>query len=167
MLTRPTHLLIDGSNVLQAWPDTRALARRDREAAKALLIRRVSVLHDCVGWRVTVVFDGRGDALAVEAVGGAADFAQVHTPAGATADDIIERLVGRSPEPGACLVVTADQAERVTIEASGAVWCSPGELASRIDAADTQKTRAVACGNRVTERAWRGVPDKIAPGSGR
>ncbi|TAG33691.1 MAG: RNA-binding protein, partial [Verrucomicrobia bacterium] len=85
-LTR-THLLVDGSNVVQAWPDTRALARRDREAAKVLLLRRVAVLHDFSGWRVTVVFDGRGDALHVEAVGDAAHFACIYTPAGATADD--------------------------------------------------------------------------------
>ncbi|MBC8008986.1 MAG: NYN domain-containing protein, partial [Burkholderiales bacterium] len=100
MATHSTHLLVDGSNVIQAWPDTRALARRDREAAKALLLRRVAVLHDFSGWRVTVVFDGRGEELAIEAVGGAADFACVHTPAGATADDVIEQLVGRAAEPG-------------------------------------------------------------------
>ena len=109
MSTPPTHLLIDGSNVLQAWPDTRAMARRDREAAKALLLRRVAVLHDFAGWRVTVVFDGRGENLSVEAIGDAADFACLHTPAGATADDVIEQLVGRALVPAACLVATADQ----------------------------------------------------------
>jgi predicted RNA-binding protein with PIN domain len=150
------HLLVDGSNVVHAWPETRALARRDREAAKALLLRRVAVLHDLGGWRVTVVFDGRGAELGVEAVGGAAHFACVHTPAGATADDVIERLVGRAAEPGACLVATADQAERATVEAAGAAWCSPEDLARRIEAADTQRDRAVERGNAASERAWRG-----------
>lgn len=156
MSNPPTHLLVDGSNVAQAWPDTRALARRDREAAKALLLRRVAVLHDFSGWRVTVVFDGRGEELHIEAVGGAADFACLHTPAGATADDVIEQLVGRAAVPGACLVATADQAERSTVEAAGAAWCSPEELARRIEAADTRQARAVARGNAANEGAWRG-----------
>lgn len=156
MSTSTTHLLIDGSNVVQAWPDTRALSRRDREAAKALLLRRVAVLRDFTGWRVTVVFDGRGEALSVGAIGDAADFACVHTPAGATADDVIEQLVGRSATPGACLVATADQAERSTVEAAGAAWCSPEELASRIETADTRGARAVARGNAAAERKWRG-----------
>lgn len=155
MPTSSTHLLVDGSNVIQAWPDTRALARRDREAAKALLLRRVAVLHDFAGWRVTVVFDGRGKELAVESVGGAADFACVHTPAGATADDVIEQLVGRAAEPGACLVATADQAERATVEAAGAAWCPPEELLKRIDSADTRQSRAVSRGNASAERDWR------------
>lgn len=155
-MTAPvTHLLVDGSNVVQAWPETRALARRDREAAKALLMRRVAVLHDFAGWRVTVVFDGRGEEIQVEAVGGAADFACVHTPVGATADDVIERLVARAADAGACLVATADQAERATVTAAGANWCDPEELARRIDAADTRQGRAVARGNAGSERAFR------------
>jgi uncharacterized protein len=152
----PVHLLVDGSNVVQAWPDTRALARRDREAAKALLLRRVAVLHDFAGWRVTVVFDGRGDDLNIESVGGALNFACVHTPAGATADDIIERLVGRADRPSCCLVATADQAERSTVEAAGAAWCSPDDLARRIESADTRQSRSVSGGNAAAERAWRG-----------
>ncbi len=166
MSKSPTHLLVDGSNVVQAWPDTRALARRDREAAKALLLRRVGVLHDFAGWRVTVVFDGRGEALNVEAVGGAADFACVHTPAGATADDVIEQLVGRAADPSVCLVATADQAERSTVEAAGAACCSPAELAARIDAADTRQTRRVARGNDAAERSWREVGGREARGDG-
>ncbi len=155
MAASPTHFLVDGSNVVQAWTDTRTLARRDREAAKALLLRRVAVLHDFTGWRVTVVFDGRGEELHVESIGGAADFACVHTPAGATADDVIERLVARAVEPGACLVATADQAERATVEAAGGVWCSPEELARRIEATDTRRARAVSRGNAEAERGWR------------
>lgn len=155
MIPRPTHLLVDGSNVVHAWAETRALVRRDREAAKGLLLRKLAVLHDLLGWRITVVFDGRGEALAIEAVGDASDFACVHTPAGATADDIIEQFVGRAASPGKCLVATADQAERATIEAAGAVWCGPEELARRIDSADTLSGRFVARTKSEADRGWR------------
>jgi uncharacterized protein len=151
------HLLVDGSNVMHAWADTRALARRDREAARVLLVRRVGVLHDTAGWRVTVVFDGRGSELVIGQIGDAADFACIHTPAGTTADDVIERLVGRATEPGACLVATADQAERATIEAAGAAWCSPDDLMRRIEASDTQAARVTRRVNLAEEASWRAL----------
>lgn len=150
-----TYLLIDGSNVLHAWAETRALVRRNREAAKALLLRKVAVLNEHNGWRITVVFDGGGDDLRIESVGHEAGFACVHSPAGVTADEIIERLVGQSATPAACLVVTADMAERSTIESLGATWCGPEELAKRIDSADTRQLRLLARGNDAARRAWR------------
>ena len=151
----PRHLLVDGSNVLHAWSDTKALVRRDREAAKGLLLRKVAVLHDHLGWRVTVVFDGRGDAVRVESVGEQSNFVCVHSPAGTTADDIIEQLVAQSSSPATCLVVTGDQAERSTVEASGANWCGPDELAKRIDSANTQQARLVSQGNDRSQKNWR------------
>ncbi len=156
MSASQTHLLVDGSNVIQAWADTRVLARRDREAAKALLLRRLAVLHDFSAWRVTVVFDGRGEDLRIETVGDSEAFACVHTPAGMTADDVIEQLVGRAAAPGSCLVATADQAERVTVEAAGAAWCDPEGLSRRIATADTRQARKVTLGNAEAERGWRG-----------
>jgi len=150
-----THLIVDGSNVLQAWPDTRAMARTDREAARTLLIRRLAGLHDGAGWRITVVFDGRGDALQFDPVGGASDFACIYTPSGTTADDIIEQLVAKSADPAACLVATADMAERATVEAAGADGCSPGELLRRIEAQQSRDARALARRGSVTERVWR------------
>jgi uncharacterized protein len=156
------HLLIDGSNVVQAWPDTRALARRDREAARRLLLRRAAALHDTEGWRVTVVFDGRGPELSIEAVGEAEDFACITTPAGATADDVIERLVGRAAQPGECLVATADQAERSTVEAAGAASCDPHELLRRIEAAEARATRRTGLINRDAHEAWT-LPPRATP----
>jgi uncharacterized protein len=150
-----THLLVDGSNVMHAWPDTRALARRDREAARTLLVRRLAPLHDGAGWRVTVVFDARGETMQIEPVGGASDFACIYTPAGATADDVIEQLVAKAADPSTCLVATADQAERNTVEAAGAAWCSPDELARRITSQDTRDQRAITTQNAVAAKTWR------------
>jgi uncharacterized protein len=149
-----THLLVDGSNLIHAWPDTRALVRQNRDAARALLVKRIAPLHEGAGWRVTIVFDGRGDALQVDPVAGAADFACIYTPAGTTADDIIEQLVARAAAPELCLVSTADQAERGTVEAAGAAWCSPGELAARIEAQDTRRNMKLAAMAAQTDRKW-------------
>ena len=154
-MSATTHLLVDGSNVMHAWPETRTLARSDREAARTLLVRRLAPLHDGAGWRVTVVFDGRADTMQIEPIGGASDFACIYTPAGATADDVIEQLVAKAADPSACLVATADQAERSTVEAAGAAWCSPDELARRITSQDTRDRRAVTTQNAAAAKTWR------------
>ncbi len=150
----PRHLLVDGSNVVQAWPETRKLARTNREAAKAQVLRRLARWHDQADLRVTVVFDGRGSELTIESVEGAATFACVHTPAGVTADEIIERLVAGAAEPAGCLVATADRAERASVEAAGAAVCDPAELAARLDALEARSDRAVALLKRSSEASW-------------
>jgi predicted RNA-binding protein with PIN domain len=154
-MSATTHLLVDGSNVVHAWPETKALMRQDREAARRLLVRRLTPLHDGAGWRVTVVFDGRGDTMQIEPVGGAADFACIYTQAGTTADDVIEQLVSKAADPSSCLVATADQAERSTVEAAGAAWCSPTELAERINAQDTRTLRSVSEHNAISGKVWK------------
>ena len=91
------HLVIDGPNVIQAWPELRALARRDREAARARLVKVGLKLHDDEGWRVTLVFDGRGAEVQLEYPARVETFLVIRTPDRRTGDDVIERLVTRGP----------------------------------------------------------------------
>jgi predicted RNA-binding protein with PIN domain len=148
------HLLVDGSNVMHAWPSLRALLKRDRDAARAALSKAVRVLHDVEQWRVTVVFDGRGADLTVEHPAGAATFSHVFTPAGLTADDAIEQLVGQAASPSDVYVATDDRAERQTIEALGASPLSADELESRVRAADERQRARVAGLHRQNDQDW-------------
>ena len=149
------HLLVDGANVLHGWPDLRALVVRDRDTARSRLSQIVQVLHDAEGWRVTIVFDGRGPELTVEQPGGAATFAHIFTPSGLTADDVIEQLVGGAADPSACTVATADRAEQQTVEALGAAWCSPEDLRSWCDRAASRQAQRLTDLSRANHRAWR------------
>ncbi|RRJ95425.1 RNA-binding protein [Opitutaceae bacterium TAV4] len=153
-----THLIIDGSNILHAWPELRALLKRDRDAARARLIDRLAPIHDLEAIRLTLVFDGRGPELVVEHPVGPASFSIIYTPAGTTADDVIEQLVARSATPATCLVATDDQAERSTIEAAGAAWCSARELEARSATASQRQTANTARLNRQTAKTWRTPP---------
>jgi hypothetical protein len=150
------HLLVDGANVLYAWPELRAVLRRDRSAARSRLIQRLIAIHDVEGIRVTVVFDGCGAEMVVERPAGPATFSVVSTPAGTTADDVIEQVVGRSADPGDCHVATGDQAERQTITASGAHWVSPGDLAAWVARAEERVFARVAGIRRAGAAKWRG-----------
>ncbi len=87
------HLLVDGSNIMHAWPELRALLPRNREAARSRLSQAVAALHDGEQMRVTIVFDGRGAELTFDQPSDQATFAHVHTPTGTTADEVIIQLV--------------------------------------------------------------------------
>lgn len=149
------HLLVDGSNVVHAWPELRAELRRAKEVAKARLVERLRPLHDAAGWRVTVVFDGRGSEIAIERPGPELTFSVLHTPAGTTADDIIERLVAHAADPRAITVATGDRAERSTVEAAGAATVSPEGLREWADRAAAEQSAAVVRRNRSNAMAWR------------
>jgi predicted RNA-binding protein with PIN domain len=150
------HLLVDGANIIHAWPDLRALAGRDKDAARAQLSQIVRVLHDAEAWRVTVVFDGRGPELSVVQPGGHPTFAHVFTPDALTADSVIEQLVGGAADPAACTVATADRAEQQTVAAAGAAWCSPDDLRAWCDRAAARQAGQIAEMKRANDRTWRG-----------
>lgn len=149
------HLLVDAANILHAWPDSRALLKRDRDAARAQLIQRLGALHDAETVRVTIVIDGRGPEIVVEHPSSQDTLTVVYTPSSLTADDVIERMVGRSVDPSMCEVATGDQAERGTIEATGAVWVRPADLAARIEGAERRLSSKVAGLNRANAQDWR------------
>ena len=148
------HLLIDGSNILHAWPELRALLKRDRDAARARLSQVVSVIHDAEQVRLTLVFDGRGPELVVECPNGLPSFSHVYTPTGTTADDVIEHLVGQAADPSSCIVATDDRAERQTIEAAGAVGLSSDDLASWVQRAGTRQKGQLTRRAKENEKNW-------------
>lgn len=149
------HLLVDGSNIMHAWPELRVLLKRDREAARTGLSLAVRAIHDVEQWRVTIVFDGRGHDLVVEHPHGQATFSHVFTPAGTTADDVIEQLAGTSASPAGIVVATDDRAERQTVEASGAQALSAADLAARVARAKERQAAQLSGLRRENEREWR------------
>ncbi|MFT3870576.1 MAG: NYN domain-containing protein [Nibricoccus sp.] len=149
------HLLIDGSNILHAWPELRLLLRRERDVAREKLLQIVRILHDAEQVRLTVVFDGRGSELVVEHPGDATTFSLVFTPTGMTADDAIEQLVGKAADAAVCLVATDDCAERQTIEAVGATGLSAEELRAWVTRTEQHQQTQLASQRRKNETIWK------------
>lgn len=143
MATAVSHLLVDGSNVMHAWPHLNGLAQRDRHAARARLVETLTVLQDGSDGRITVVFDGRGPELVVERPTGHVSFSVLTTPVGTTADDVIERLVARGSDPSTCVVATADRGFRETVMAAGGQVITPEELAARVTRAESEIRRRI------------------------
>jgi predicted RNA-binding protein with PIN domain len=149
------HLLVDGANILHAWPELRRLLTRDRDAARSQLVQALCAVHDAEGWRVTIVFDGRGPELQFEQPGAAATFAVVYTPSSLTADDVIEQLVAKLATAPDCVVATGDVGERRTVEALGATVCAPNQLRDWCANAARRQSARVAVLRGTSEKAWR------------
>ncbi len=149
------HLLVDGPNILHAWPELRALLRRDRDAARSQLGRRLAAIHDAEAVRITLVFDGRGPELVVERPSQQESFTVLFTPSRLTADDVIEQLVARAATPGDCHVATADQTERRTVEALGALAVTPDDLAAWCERAEGRLGAQAAGLRRRNAQEWR------------
>jgi predicted RNA-binding protein with PIN domain len=129
--------------------------KRDRDAARTQLTQRLSSIHDTEQTRVTLVFDGRGDELVVERPSAHVTFSVLYTPSSLTADDVIEQLVGRAADPSSCHVATGDQAERQTIEAAGAVWVPPSDLAAWVARAEARVASGLKDINRRNSAEWK------------
>jgi len=128
---------------------------RDKDAARARLSKAAAGLQEAERLRVSLVFDGRGSELRVEHPSGRPEFTVLHTPAGTTADDVIEQLVAKSREPGDCLVATDDRAERQTIEALGASGLSSADLAVWVRQSSERMASRLQDRKRANDQDWR------------
>jgi predicted RNA-binding protein with PIN domain len=124
------YLVVDGHSVIFSWPDLRALHERNRAVARKALADRLGKLHDTTPWRVTLVLDGK---LGTANTPGSAqaqpgEMVVCYATADQTADSIIERLVAASGVAAEIVVITADEAEKMTVESLGATTASPDWL---------------------------------------
>jgi len=127
---KKNYLLVDGHSVIFHWPDLRQLHAREPAKCRSTLISLLRQLHDGGHWLVTLVFDGKSGPREAADPG---SMVVLYSTAGQTADSIIERLTAQVPDPGRVFVITADQAERLTVESLGAYVFSPDWLRDEIE----------------------------------
>lgn len=127
------YLVVDGHSVIFAWADLRGLHNRNRAAARKALSDRLQHLHDTTSWRVTLVLDGKLGSAASPGVRRRDDMVIAYATADQTADSIIERLVAASGVAKDILVITADEAEKLTVESLGAATASPDWLRETLE----------------------------------
>jgi predicted RNA-binding protein with PIN domain len=134
------YLVVDGHSVIFAWPDLRKLHDENRPAARKALIDRLQHLHDTTDWRVTVVLDGKLGTAISSGERKPTDMVVSYATADQTADSIIERLVAASGAAKDIVVITADEAEKLTVESLGAGTASPTWLRKELELEGTSFT---------------------------
>ena len=134
-----SQIIIDGYSLLHRDERLKKSLRDGLAVARQQLVRLVERSAGHLANRVTIVFDGQSagsdDALAF------AGFEVVFSPAGASADSVIERMVHEAPEPARVLVVTSDLQERRTVAAAGADSLSCGDFLARCAEARQDRLR--------------------------
>jgi predicted RNA-binding protein with PIN domain len=120
--------VVDGHNVLHAWPDWRGKLRtpRQRHLAQQELLQRLRHYQDMTDSQVVVVFDGTQTRTHEERE---PEGLQIfYADANTTADALIERLAAKYAKGVVMRVASADGLIRDAILAGGAEWVSPEML---------------------------------------
>lgn len=137
-------LVVDGYNVIGAWPELRQLKRFNLAAARDRLTDILSEYAAYTAQHVVVVFDaqhvpGRGEHKYSEYL------SVIFTDAEETADECIERLVGklRDPYRRRLFVATSDYVEQRITFGRGALRISARELLQAVQRAETSVSRKV------------------------
>ena len=142
-------ILVDGYNVLHAWPRLRKLAGRSLDRQRQALIRVLAQYADQSGHRVTVVWDGyeaKHPPTPAEPAPTGTEI--VFSESGKTADDVIERCVSQAAQPGQIQVVTSDRVEQDTVTSLGAQSLSAELSELEVNAALTELERLVRAHTR-------------------
>lgn len=126
------HYIIDGYNVIHAWPELSALMG-DLSEARDRLIHIMAEYGAYEHYDITIVFDAPSTADEAHEEKRGAHLRVLYTAAGETADSCIERLAYESARLRREVhVVTSDGAEQSVILGAGAYRLPSRELAKRV-----------------------------------
>ena len=157
-------LIVDGYNVIHAWPRLKALlAGGGGEEARRALIGELAEYAAVRQLRVIVVFDGpRRAASAAEVIDGVS---VVFSGRSGSADHLIERLAyeaARAGEAHEVMVATSDRLQRDMVRAMGVATIDAKGLEQEVSAARDQTDRAARSGREQSRFAHR-VEDRLSP----
>ena len=142
-------LIVDGHNVIFAWPELRALLARRKSLAREKLVRILTGFQDVSGTRVVAVFDGRGESVSEASEPGGIQI--FYSPAGKTADDVIERLTANYAKTRDITVATSDTLEQDTATAYGASVISAEGLKALVEDANAGFAREMKMRRRKSD----------------
>jgi predicted RNA-binding protein with PIN domain len=138
-------LIVDGYNVIHAWPSLkRLLSSASLEDARDELVRRVAVLGMITGESVTVVFDAHHSSAMANSEEIVEGVRVIFTRKGRSADHTIERLAYEATNAGDVITVaTSDRFQRDLVRGMGGAVISSLELERQVEEAEKEMTRRV------------------------
>lgn len=137
------HIIVDGYNVIFAWPELKALAAQELDMARDRLLDMLANYQGYTRCELVVVFD----AYKVPGgTGSRASHGNIHvayTKEGETADMYIERLVSEIGKNETVRVVTSDRLVQLGAFRSGVLRTSSREFQSEVEWVLEQIAQAV------------------------
>ena len=137
MIRHVDRLIVDGYNVIHAWPPLKRLLGVSLEAARDKLVERLSVYGLVTETDVTVVFDAHHSSAMANAEQDVEGVHVVFTRKGHSADHVIERLAYTATGAGDNLTVaTSDRFQSDLVRGMGGAVISAPELERQVIAAE-------------------------------
>jgi uncharacterized protein len=137
-------LVVDGYNIIHAWPSLKRLLGVSLEAARDKLIERLSVYGLVTGAEVTVVFDSHQSASRANAEQSVEGVRVIFTRRGHSADQVIERIAYEATGAGGVITVaTSDHSQGDMVRGMGGGVISAMELERRVIDAEADLGRRV------------------------
>lgn len=137
-------LVVDGYNVIHAWPSLKRLMGVSLEDARDKLVERLSVYGLVTGADVTVVFDAHHSSSMANAEERVEGVRVLFTRKGHSADHAIERIAYTATGAGDNLTVaTSDRFQSDLVRGMGGAVISAPELERQVIAAEQELGRRV------------------------
>jgi predicted RNA-binding protein with PIN domain len=138
-------VIVDGYNVIHAWPQLkRLLGDASLEAARDTLIERLSVFGMVVGADVTVVFDAHRSAARSNSETVVEGVHVIFTRKGHSADRVIEKIAYDAAQvEDVITVATSDRVQRDLVRGMGGAVITALELERRVIDAEAELGRRV------------------------
>ena len=156
----PEYLLVDGYNIVNAWPELKARAQTDLEGARLLLMDILSNSQGFTSPRVILVFDAYRVPNNPGRVVRHHNIDVVYTAEAETADSYIEKATYEISKRNRVRVATSDGLEQLIILGNGALRVPATELRREVEAVNADIRRMLDGNNakkngRAVERALR------------
>lgn len=133
-------LIVDGYNVIFAWPELKVLSDQSLEHARLHLRELLQNYGRHQGFLVILVFDGTYAAVTASVTELSPDFLEIYTGEEETADSFIEREVfQRKDHYDHVYVVTSDGAEQHQVLGSGGLRIPARELRHNVQLAKKEE----------------------------
>jgi predicted RNA-binding protein with PIN domain len=137
-------LIVDGYNIIHAWPSLKRLLGVSLEAARDKLVERLSVYGLVTGAEVTVVFDAHRAASRTNSEQMVEGVRVIFARKGHSADQVIERLAyGAAGAGDMVTVATSDHSQSDLVRGMGGAVVSATELERRMIEAEEELGRRV------------------------
>jgi ribosomal protection tetracycline resistance protein len=133
--TKEEYLLVDGYNIIHAWPELKELVEGNMDSARIKLLDSLSNYQGIRKCQIIVVFDAYLVQGHPEEVTEYDNIHVVYTREAQTADQYIERFAYDNQKKYNIVVATSDGLQQVIIRGVGCSLLSARELKAEIDGA--------------------------------
>lgn len=132
---REEYLLVDGYNIIFAWPELKGLAEENLDSARLALMDQLSNYQGIRGGKIIAVFDAYRLKEHPEEVINYHNIQVVYTKEAQTADQYIEKFAHANSSNYRMTVATSDGLQQIIVRGAGCGLLSARDLKEEMEAA--------------------------------